>query len=139
FFNASTSTASTGHTIATFAWDLGDGVSGSGVSVSHLFAAAGTFTVTLTATDDAGQKGIKTAPVTVAAAGSGSLTAEFSSSPTDPRSGQLVSFNANLSSPQGNITSYDWDFGDGTIVNGQSSSQITHTYFTQFGNTFTIR
>ena len=139
FFNASTSSASTGHTLTAYAWDFGDGTSGSGVSVTHVFAAAGTFTVTLTVTDDVGQKGTIATPVTIASAGSGSLTAEFNFSPTDPHSGQLVTFNGNLSSPQASITSYDWDFGDGTVVNGQTSFLIGHTYFTATGNTFTVR
>ncbi|MCU1385222.1 MAG: hypothetical protein JWL71_3919 [Acidobacteria bacterium] len=139
FFNASTSTASTGHTLSTYGWDFGDGTSGSGAAVTHAFPSAGTFTVTLTVTDDIGQKGIKATPVVVASAGSGSLTADFSVSPTNPTSGQLVTFNANLSSPVASITSYDWDFGDGTIVNGQTSFLISHTYFSPLGNTYTIR
>jgi PKD repeat protein len=139
FFNASTSTASTGHTLTTYAWDFGDGTTGTGVSITHVFTAAGTFTVTLTVTDDIGQKGTIATPVTIATTGSGSLTADFSKSPTNPVSGQQVSFNANLSSPIASITSYDWDFGDGTVVNGQTSFLINHTYFTVTGNIFTIR
>jgi PKD repeat protein len=139
FFNGSTSTAATGHTITTYAWDFGDGTTALGVSVAHTFTAAGTFTVTLTVTDDILQKGTIGATVPVTIAGSGSLTAAFNNSPTDPRSGQLVSFNANQSSPQASITAYDWDFGDGTVVNGQTSFLINHTYFTATGNTFVIR
>ena len=40
--------------IESFAWDLGDGSSGSGESFSHTYAEAGTYTVTLTVTDDEG-------------------------------------------------------------------------------------
>jgi PKD repeat protein len=141
FFNASGSSAATGHTLTTYAWNFGDGslITASTASITHTFASAGTFTVALTVTDDIGQQGRVTVPVTVMAAGAGSLTADFSISPTDPRSGQLVSFNANLSSPVASITSYDWDFGDGTVVNGQSSFLITHTYFTPTGNSYNIR
>jgi len=148
FFNASTSSASTGHTLTTYEWDFGDGSVGSGVSVTHVFTAAGTYTVTLTVTEDSGQKGTTSTPVTVAAAGSGSLTAEFSISPTNPVSGQLVTFNANLSSPQASIASYDWDFGDGTVVNNRTCNPIgsdqgcfiiNHTYFTPTGNIYNIR
>ena len=141
FFNASGSSATTGHTLTSYAWNFGDGtlITGPTFSATHTFTAAGTFTVTLVVTDDIGQTGRVATPVVVAAAGAGSLTADFSISPTDPTSGQLVTFNANLSAPIGSIVSYDWDFGDGVIVNGQTSFVITHTYFTATGNTFTIR
>ena len=140
-FNASTSAASGGQSITTYAWDFGDGTSGLGVTVNHVFIAAGTFTVTLTVTDSGGQKGTLPLTVPVQAAGSGSLTAAFTFSPILPVSGQLVSFNASPSTPQGSITSYDWDFGDGTIVNGQSSFIINHTFFTAVptGSTFVVR
>ena len=35
----------------TYAWDFGDGSTGSGVSPQHTYAAGGTYTVTLTVTD----------------------------------------------------------------------------------------
>ena len=40
--------------IASYAWDFGDGNSGSGVAPGHTYAAGGTYTVTLTVTDDLG-------------------------------------------------------------------------------------
>jgi PKD repeat protein len=138
FFNASTSTGSAGHAITIYAWDFGDGVSALGVSVSHSYAAAGVFTVTLTVTDDAGQKGNKSAALTVTAPGSGTLTAGFTASPTNPVSGTLVSFNANTSTPLANITQFDWDFGDGTIINN-GGMIINHTFNTPVNATFTIR
>jgi hypothetical protein len=41
-------------TIASYAWDFGDGSTGSGVSVSHTFAQDGAFTVRVTVTDNDG-------------------------------------------------------------------------------------
>jgi formylglycine-generating enzyme required for sulfatase activity len=40
--------------IVSYAWDFGDGTTGSGVNVTHVYTAAGSYRVTLTVTDDGG-------------------------------------------------------------------------------------
>ena len=52
-FDASASVDPNG-TIVSYAWDFGDGSTGSGASVSHTFAQDGTFTVSVTVTDNDG-------------------------------------------------------------------------------------
>ncbi len=64
-FNATASTAASGHTLTSYAWNFGDGTTASGVTAQHVFTAAGTYTVTLTVTDDVGQTKSTTATVTV--------------------------------------------------------------------------
>jgi hypothetical protein len=56
---------SPGHSITSFRWDWSDGATKTGSSVTHDFSTAGTYTVTLTITDDIGQSGSKTALVTI--------------------------------------------------------------------------
>ena len=51
--------------IVVFAWDFGDGGKAFGASVTHPFAAAGTYTVTLNVTDDDGLKDTATQQVVV--------------------------------------------------------------------------
>ncbi|WP_207345149.1 PKD domain-containing protein [Arthrobacter sp. E3] len=54
-------------TIVSYAWTFGDGGTGSGPTVSHAYAKAGSYNVALTVTDDQGAKGTITHQVTVAA------------------------------------------------------------------------
>lgn len=67
-FSGAGSTDSDGQ-IVSYAWDFGDGTTGSGVSVSHAYNAAGSYLVTLTVTDDGQGTGQIVAQAQVAAAG----------------------------------------------------------------------
>jgi 6-phosphogluconolactonase (cycloisomerase 2 family) len=55
-FNASTSKAAAGQTVASYAWSFGDGshATGKTAKISHTYKTAGTYTVTLTVKDNAG-------------------------------------------------------------------------------------
>jgi serine protease len=67
-FDGSGSTDNNG--INSYAWNFGDSQTGSGATVSHIYASGGTFTVVLTVTDTAGQTDNESRSVTVTA-GSG--------------------------------------------------------------------
>jgi PKD repeat protein len=118
-FNGTGSTAAAGRRIVRYDWTFGDGGTGSGPQPSHAYAQAGSYTVVLTVTDDAGRTDTEDLDVFV---GSNGPTANFTLSPTGPLAGQNVSFNASASTA-GNgrsIVSYTWDFGDGTTGSGQT-------------------
>ncbi|WP_426661555.1 proprotein convertase P-domain-containing protein [Rhodanobacter aciditrophus] len=71
FTDASTDT---GGTISSYSWTFGDGSSSTAANPSHTYAAAGTYNVTETVTDNTGATSSKTASVTVASSGGGGGT-----------------------------------------------------------------
>jgi len=110
--------------ITSYYWDFGDGSNGTGVITTHNYSSIGTYNVTLTVTDndnltDSESKLIVVKKYPIAA---------FTYAPIVPLVNQTVTFNASLSTPDGgSITSYYWDFGDGTNVN-ETDSVIYHDY-----------
>ena len=98
-------------TIASYAWDFGDGSTATGPTASHPYGAAGTFNVKLTVTDNAGATTTLTQPVTVTAPPPNKAPmASFTATPTD----LAVAVDGTASAdPDGTIASYAWDFGDG--------------------------
>jgi PKD repeat protein len=131
-FDASGSSANTA--ITSYTWAFGNGRTGSGVTATTTYDDPGSYFVTLTIRDEFGRSASTTNTVTV---GAGTRpTAAFTVSPTNPRTGDLVNFNAAPSTvPSGrSIVSYVWDFGDSTAFG--SGPTPSHTY--TFPRTYTV-
>jgi len=106
-------------TIVAYAWDFGDGTTGTGKTVSKHYAAAGNYTVTLKVTDNRNGTATKSTKVT-AIAPNIAPTASFASSATDLG----ASFDASGSfDPDGTVTAYAWNFGDGTTATGKAATK----------------
>lgn len=117
-FDGSLSTDNVG--IESYIWDFGDGSPlGSGVTTTHLYAAPGKYTVTLTVIDFAGNPDSDVDEAIADAA------------PPVPVidlicNGLTCDFDGSGSTDDTEIVSYEWDFGDGSPpVQG---IDVTHTY-----------
>jgi len=133
-FNASTS-YDPNEDITSYEWDFGDDNTAIYVdanltdSANHTYTEGGTYTVKLNVTNSGGLWDTANKSITVSAP----PVASFTYSPSEPRVGDPVIFNAtasydpdggNAAFPSG-IVSYEWDFGDG----GTGTGNITeHTY-----------
>jgi len=126
-FDGSASSDPDGNTPLTYAWSYGDGASGSGAAPTHVYAATGTYTVTLVVTDSRG-----------AASNPSTTTATIGSTPNQPPvarpggpyagvAGSTVQFDGSASSdPDGNTPlTYAWTFGDGASGTGATPA---HSY-----------
>ena len=125
-FDGSASSDSDG-SIVSYHWDFGDGNTDSTVNPVHTFQTEGTFPVVLTVTDDAG--GMDTDILLVEADTIISMIPPVAVIDAMPDSGELplpVSFDgSNSYDTDGSVVGYNWDFGDGNLGSGISTS---HTY-----------
>lgn len=139
-FDGSASADPDNDAIANYAWDLGDGTQMTGAQVTHAYAptmgmASVNRTVSLTVTDARGARSTCTSTIQVNANNTAPTAAL--AMVADQAVGFVVNFDASGSTdpdPGDMITSYAWDFGDGTMTT-TAGPTTTHTYAA--ANTFT--
>lgn len=116
FFNAEASRAATGRRIVSYDWNFGSGRTGTGITTTKSYDTPGTYVVTLTVTDDAGEKGTSTQTVQVGTVTA--LTAALAVTPatavTPGTTATDFLFDASGSSGSSAITEYRFNFGDGS-------------------------
>lgn len=116
-------------------WEFGDGSTSVDADPVHIYATHGIFNVTLTITDNTGCTATIMHPVSVVP---GPVAMFGYNAPAC--SGSEVQFN-NLSIANGSvITTWFWDFGDGTTqqVNAPGNPNVTHVYAAQGAYTVTL-
>jgi len=108
--------------LVSYDWTFGDGNTASGAIVAHAYASPGSYTVTLTVTDDQSQQDSEAQVLRVNAP----PIASFVADPPQTVMGQAVTLNATTSSDSdGTIASHAWAFGDGNTATG---AVVMHTY-----------
>jgi PKD repeat protein len=113
--------------------DWGDGTTQAATSGTHTYSAAGTYTVTVTGIDDAGQKGTATAQVTVTV--NQPPTCTLTVLPSSGTAPLLVTATGSCTDPENKLVSTSLDWGDGTT---QAATSGTHTYATPGTYTVTV-
>ena len=106
-----------------WSWNFGDGGSSTAQNPSHTYTVAGTYTVTLTATNAFGSDGVtKVNYITATQPSNNPPVADFSGTPTSGDAPLNVNFtDLSTNAP----TSWSWSFGDGGSSTAQNPS---HTY-----------
>ena len=123
-FDASASSDSDGD-IAHYHWDLGNGEVASGAILNYQYATAGNYQITLTITDALGARQQLSRTLAVVAPAANQLpSASFTAECTE----LSCRFDAAASSdPDGELTQYAWQFGDGQAVT-LSGTTAEHSY-----------
>ena len=104
--------------VAAWSWAFGDGEISTERNPSHGYAAAGTYTVALTVTDDRGATGSTSREISVTAANS-PPTAAFSSS----CGGLTCAFTDASTDSDGSVSGWHWTFGDGGTSTARNPSR----------------
>jgi PKD repeat protein len=106
-------------------WSFGDGDTSTLRSPKHIWDAPGSYTVNLTVEDGRGQQGSALLNIEVETLGPDALFSFLLSGDevNEVRAGTNLTLDASSSSsPNGAITNYSWDFGDGTSETGENDT-----------------
>ena len=139
-FNAKTSSAATGRRLVSFEWDFGDARAkpNATATTTHIYNAAGTYTVVLTVTDDLGQHASTSKTLALK-----DIQASFTMLPTSGTHPLTVTFDASGSKVAASATiTYAWSFGCGSVTCGvqpaTSSTGPTTSYQYPVAGMYTV-
>ncbi|MCE8539777.1 PKD domain-containing protein [Ruegeria pomeroyi] len=120
--DASASTDADGQ-ILSYIWDFGDGAMGEGPVASYAWTRAGEFSVTLTVEDDSGTASALQSITRIVRVDAAPVA---DAGPDQYVTATEVRFDGGGSvDPDGRVTDWQWDFGDGATASGQS---VSHAY-----------
>ena len=101
--------------VTAWSWDFGDGNTSTSQNPTHNYTTGGTYSVTLTVTDDDSATNASNQSVTVVAPNVAPVS-DFSFTATELE----VSFSDASTDSDGTVSSWSWDFGDGNTSTAQN-------------------
>lgn len=127
--------------VVTLVYDFGDGVTvgGTGLqTVIHSYNNAGTYTVSLMVFDDRGDHDQVSHQVEIVDPPANLPPVAILAGPSEGTVDQAVALDGSLSyDPDGTVSNYLYDFGDGTTSAGSGLAQVSHAYLS--AGIFTVR
>lgn len=121
------SDSSDDNSISSYAWDFKDGSKSNVADFKYTYNSPGTYVAELTVTDENGLTDSKTVTIIVTESQNESPIAVVSATPTSGNAPLEVSFTGSDSTDDNGISSYAWDFKDGSKTN---VADFTYTYST---------
>jgi PKD repeat protein len=123
--------------VVKYHWDFGDA---NGTSLeqnpTHTYMTPGTYTATVTVTDDGGKTGTDTVAITVTdPPGNVAPSVEIGAAPGSGNAPLSVLFSSEATDPDDDELSYLWEFGDGDTSSQEGS--VRHVY--RQGGTYTAK
>ncbi|HEU4840463.1 MAG TPA: PKD domain-containing protein, partial [Ilumatobacteraceae bacterium] len=123
--------------VVSYHWDFGDG---NGTSLdqnpTHTYMTPGSYTATVTVTDEAGKTGTDTVAITVSdPPGNAAPSVEIAAAPASGNAPLDVLFSSEATDPDDDELTYLWEFGDGDTSSQEGS--VRHVY--RQGGTYTAK
>ena len=120
-----------------YLWDFGDELGGSGEIVNHVYIDEGQYTITLTVIDGQGSIGVAKSQINILHRNEvpvASLASTYGGQGQTIKVNSIAFFDGGSSSdPDGDVLSFEWNFGDGTTGEG-----IRPNHFYESVGNFTV-
>ena len=124
-FDASESKSAMFSNILEYNWAFGDGTTDNGSTSSHVYNNPGIYRVSLTIKDENGNIDTCTKTIKV----DNTINVSFTASPDNAPINTQITFTPNSNDANGAITSYRWNFGDGSPeIEETLGEPVTHSY-----------
>ena len=109
------------------------------MEVSHTYKDYRQYTVKLTVKDRFGETHVYTASITVTKSNYPPLVEIEDVYPNPAKPGEKVTFIAGATDPDGRVSTFYWDFGDGSKQQGANLTKLSHTYSREGVYTVTVK